>query len=75
MSAKCLGKNVCHIIICLYVLQPNGSSLNTISEEVVLNVYVFYLVMEHQILKYLDATLIVTVNYCSLYLTLKQPCK
>ena len=43
----CHGENVCHLLICLYVLQPNGSSLNTISQEVVPNVYVFAPVMEH----------------------------
>ena len=39
--AKCLGENVCHLLICLYVLQPNGSSHYTVSQEVVTNVYVF----------------------------------
>ena len=47
MFAKCLGEDVCHLLICLYVLQPNGSPLNTISQEVVPDVYVFALVMEH----------------------------
>ena len=51
MSAKCLGENVRHLLIYLYVLQPNGSSLNTISHEVVPDVYVFAPVMEHWILR------------------------
>ena len=49
--AKCLGENVCHLLICLYVLQPNGSPLNTISQEVVSDVYVFAPVMEPWILR------------------------
>ena len=50
MPAKCLGENVCHLLICLYVLQPNCSSLNKISQDVVPDVYVFALVMENWIL-------------------------
>ena len=66
LSTKCLGENVYHLLLCLYVLQPNGSPLNSISQEVVFDVYVFSLVMEHWILRYPDATLIVMVNYYSL---------
>ena len=51
LSAKCLGENVRHLLICLYVLQPNGSPLNTISQEVVSDVYVFAPVMEHWIFR------------------------
>ena len=51
MFAKGLGENVRHLLICLYVLQLNGSSLNTISQEVVLDVYVFASVMEHWMLR------------------------
>ena len=47
VSAKCLGENVCHLLIYLNVLQPNGSSLHTVSQEAVPNVYVFSLVIEH----------------------------
>ena len=72
--AKCLGENVCHLLICLYVLQPNGPPLNTISQEVVPDVYMLAPVMEHWILKQHDGTLIITMNYCSLQLTLEQPC-
>ena len=45
VSAKCLGENVHHLFICLCVLQPNGSSLNTISQKVVPDVHVFASVM------------------------------
>ena len=51
LLAKCLSEYVCHLLICLNVLQPNGSSLYTVSQEVVPNVYVFTLVMEHWILR------------------------
>ena len=51
MSAKHLNENTCHLLICLYVLQPDGYSLNTISQEVVPNVYVFALVMKHWIFR------------------------
>ena len=48
---KCLGENVCHLLICLYVLQPNGLPLNAISQEVVHDVYVFASVVEHWIFR------------------------
>ena len=64
--AKCLGENFRHLLICLSVLQLDGSSLNTISQEVVSDVSAFASIMEHWILREPDATLIVTVNYCSL---------
>ena len=66
MSAKFLGENVRHLLICLYVLQPNGSYLNTISQEVLPDVYVFALIMKHWIFRYPDSARIVTVNYCNL---------
>ena len=51
LSTKCLGGNVHHLLIYLYVLQLNGSPLNTISQEVVSDVYVFAPVMEQWILR------------------------
>ena len=51
LSANYLGENVRHLLIYLYVLQPNGSPLNTISQEVVSDVYVFAPIMEYWILR------------------------
>jgi hypothetical protein len=65
LSVQCLGENICHLLISLYVMKPHGSSLYTISDEVIPDIDVLATIMKHWILRELDATLIVTVNYSS----------
>jgi hypothetical protein len=71
-SAQCLGKNVCHLLVSVYVVKPHDSSLYTIPDEVIPDVNVLAMIMKHQILRELDATLIVTVNHSSFYLLPEQ---
>jgi hypothetical protein len=58
LSAQCLGENICHLLISLYVIKPHGSSLHTILDEMIPDIDVLATIMKHWILKELDATLI-----------------
>ena len=62
LSVQCLGENICHLLISLYVIKPYDSSLYTISDEMIPDIDVLATIMKHWILGEFDATLIVTVN-------------
>ena len=47
MSAQCLGKNICHLLISLYVIKPHSSSLYTIPDEVIPDIDVLATIMKH----------------------------
>jgi hypothetical protein len=63
LFAQCLGKNIYHLLISLYLIKPHDSSLYTIPDEVIPDIDVLAAIMKHRILRELDATLIVTVNH------------
>jgi hypothetical protein len=65
LFARCLGENICHLLISLYVIKPHSSSLYTISDEVIPDIDVLAMIMKHSILKEIDAPLIVTMNHNS----------
>jgi hypothetical protein len=66
LFVQCLDKNICHLLISLYVIRPHDFSLYTIPDEVIPDIDVLAMITKHQILGELDATLIVTVNHYSL---------
>jgi hypothetical protein len=66
LFAKCLGEYICHLIICLYVLEPHNSLLYIISYKVIADVNMLATIMKHVILREPDATLIITMYHGSL---------
>ena len=67
MSAQCLGNDVFHLLISLYVIKPHGSSLYTIPNEVIPDIDVLATIMKHWIRRELNASLIVTLYYNGLH--------
>jgi hypothetical protein len=55
LFVQCLGENICHLLITLYVIKPHGSSLYTIPDEMILDIDGLATIMKHRILKELDA--------------------
>ena len=68
-----LGKDINNLVIRRYVLQLHRSSLNPVSDEVVLDLDVLQLIMKHRILKELNATLIIAIDDRRSQLSTKQP--
>ena len=69
-SQQGLRENVRYLLISGYVLKLYKSSLNTISNEVVPNLYMLLPMVKHWILREFYATMIITVNHhCSQPLT------
>ena len=61
-----LGKDINYLVISRNILQLQRSSLNPVSDEVVLDLDVLRSIVKHRILRELDATLIITINTSSL---------
>jgi hypothetical protein len=60
---KKLHKNVCNFLISRYVLKLNCPFLNSITDEVVSDLYVLRPVIKDWIVIEFDTTLIITVNH------------
>ena len=68
-----LGKDISYLVISRYILQLYCSSLNPVSDEVVLDLDVLRPITKHKILRELDATLIITIDDRRSQSSTKQP--
>jgi hypothetical protein len=68
-----LREDVCNLLICRYILLLHCPLLHAVTDEAVLDFYVFQFVMKHRIVRELNATLVVTVNQGNFQLLIKQP--
>ena len=67
-----LCQNICILIFCGNVLKQHYSSLHTISEMMVPNIYVFGPIMKHKINREFNATPIIIMYHCRIHLRTKQ---
>ena len=68
-----LGKDISDLVISRNILQLHRSSLNLFSDEVVPDLNVLRPTVKHQILRELNATLIIAIDYSQSKLPTKQP--
>ena len=59
-----LHENVCYLLISGYILKLESSLLNTITDEVLPDLYMFRPIVKNWILREFYATLIITANHC-----------
>ena len=55
-----LGQHICNLLICANILELYNSPLHHITNVVISDVYVLRLIMEHWVICYLYATLVIT---------------
>ena len=68
-----LGKDISYLVISRYIRLLHGSPLNPISDEVVPDLDVLRPIMKREILRELDATLIIAIDDPRSELSTKQP--